>query len=79
MPQFVHLKLHSEYSLVDGMIRLESLLNECINRKIPAIAITDVCNMFAAIKFYKAALPTVYISPVVFSAYSFITFFQWSS
>ena len=30
-------------------------------------------------KFYKAALPTIYLSPVVFCAYSFITFFQWSS
>tara|TARA_B100001029_G_C14985961_1_gene408981 strand:+ start:176 stop:295 length:120 start_codon:yes stop_codon:yes gene_type:complete len=32
-----------------------------------------------AIKFYKAALPTIYLSPAVFCAYSFITFFQWSS
>ena len=32
-----------------------------------------------AVKFYKAALPTIYLSPAVVCAYSYITFFQWSS
>lgn len=55
---FVHLKVHSEYSLADSIIRLRPLLDNCHARKIPAVAITDLCNMFAAIKFYKAALST---------------------
>ena len=55
---FVHLKVHSEYSLADSIIRLRPLLDNCYARKIPAVAITDLCNMFAAIKFYKAALST---------------------
>ena len=55
-PRFVHLKTHSEYSLADSIIRLKPLLNKCHTRKIPAVAVTDICNMFAVIKFYKAAL-----------------------
>lgn len=56
IPGFSHLKVHSEYSLVDSIIRLESLMENCYNRNIPAVAITDLCNMFAVIKFYKIAL-----------------------
>ena len=55
-PAFVHLKVHSEYSLADSIIRLKSLFDKCCSRGIPAIAVTDLCNMFSAIKFYKAAL-----------------------
>ncbi len=54
--RFVHLKLHSEYSLMDSMIRIKPLLEECVQRQLPAVALTDMCNMFAAVKFYTAAL-----------------------
>ncbi len=54
--QFAHLRVHSEYSLVDSIIRLKPLLAECVKRNIPAIALTDMSNMFAAVKFYKLAL-----------------------
>ncbi|WP_116963172.1 DNA polymerase III subunit alpha [Fastidiosibacter lacustris] len=54
--RFVHLKVHSEYSLMDSIIRIKPMLSECVQRKLPAIALTDMCNLFAAVKFYKAAL-----------------------
>ena len=53
---YVHLKLHSEYSLVDSIIRISSLIDKCIECELPAVALTDLCNMFAAIKFYKISL-----------------------
>lgn len=54
--RYVHLKLHSEYSLMDSIIRIKPLLDECAKRELAAIALTDMCNMFAVVKFYKAAL-----------------------
>ncbi|WP_440993873.1 DNA polymerase III subunit alpha [Cysteiniphilum litorale] len=54
--RYVHLKLHSEYSLMDSIIRIKPLLEECVKRELAAVALTDMCNMFAAVKFYKAAL-----------------------
>ncbi|MFZ9035966.1 MAG: DNA polymerase III subunit alpha [Francisellaceae bacterium] len=53
---FAHLHLHSEYSLVDSIIRLKPLIAECRSKDIVAVALTDVCNLFAAVKFYRAAL-----------------------
>ena len=52
---FVHLRVHSEYSIIDSIIPLESLIESCVKHNMPAIAITDQSNLFAAIKFYKAA------------------------
>lgn len=57
-PAFIHLRLHSEYSLVDSVIRLEDLFEQLIERQEPAIALTDQSNLFAAVKFYKQALKT---------------------
>jgi DNA polymerase-3 subunit alpha len=54
--EFVHLRVHSEYSLVDGIIRHKKLLGELQNRQMPAIALTDECNMFGVIKQYKSFL-----------------------
>ena len=51
---FVHLRLHSEYSLVDGMVRVEELAARAAALGMPAIALTDQDNLFALIKFYKA-------------------------
>ena len=53
---FVHLRLHSEYSLVDGLIRIKSLVKQVAAAGMPAVAVTDMSNLFALIKFYKAAL-----------------------
>jgi len=52
--RFAHLHLHSEYSLVDSTIRIKALVEACVREGIPAVALTDECNMFALVKFYKA-------------------------
>ncbi|MFZ6688218.1 DNA polymerase III subunit alpha [Undibacterium sp. SXout11W] len=54
-PQFVHLRIHSEYSIVDGLVRIDDVIKAAVNDKQPAMAITDLANLFAMVKFYKAA------------------------
>jgi len=54
-PRFVHLHLHSEFSLTDSSIRLPELVARCAALGLPAVAVTDVSNLFALVKFYKAA------------------------
>jgi len=53
---FVHLHVHTQYSLLDGAIRLNDLFEAARNFKMPAVAITDHGNMFGAIDFYQKAL-----------------------
>ncbi|MDH3376045.1 MAG: DNA polymerase III subunit alpha, partial [Gammaproteobacteria bacterium] len=53
MNQFVHLHVHSGYSLSDGIARISDLVNAVRKRSMPAIALTDLCNMYAAVKFYR--------------------------
>ena len=55
MPEFVHLHLHSEYSLLDGACRIEELLDRAVALKMPAMAITEHGNMFSAIVFHDQA------------------------
>src|SRR6266581_187250 len=52
---FVHLHLHTEYSLLDGCCRLDRLMNKAHELRLPALAITDHGVLFGAIDFYKAA------------------------
>ena len=52
--EFVHLRLHSEYSLVDGLVRIKPLAAKVAVMGMPAVAITDFNNFFGLIKFYKA-------------------------
>jgi len=52
---FVHLHVHSEYSLLDGAARLEKLVQKAKDLRFPAIALTDHGNLFGAIDFYLAA------------------------
>lgn len=54
-PTFVHLCVHSEYSLVDGLVRIKPLVNAVAASGMPAVAVTDQSNLFALVKFYKAA------------------------
>ncbi len=54
-PTFVHLRLHSEYSVVDSLIRIKPLIKEVINLGMPAVALTDHVNLFGLIKFYNSA------------------------
>ncbi|GAC1030428.1 DNA polymerase III subunit alpha [Pseudomonas sp. No.21] len=53
---FVHLRLHSEYSLVDGLVRVKPLIKAVASAGMPAVAITDQSNMCSLVKFYKAAM-----------------------
>jgi DNA polymerase-3 subunit alpha len=53
---FVHLHVHTQYSLLDGAIRLDDLLKKAGEYGMPAIAMTDHGNMFGAISFYQLAL-----------------------
>lgn len=55
MSQFVHLHVHSEYSLLDAMCRTEELVKKCVEQKMPALALTDHGNLCGAIEFYKKA------------------------
>ena len=55
-PAFVHLHLHTEYSLVDGMVRVKPLVKAVAEAGMPAVAVTDQSNLFAMVKFYRAAL-----------------------
>src|SRR5690606_6714840 len=55
-PAFVHLRVHTEYSLVDGIVRIKPLIKAVAGQGMPAVAVTDVCNFFALVKFYKAAM-----------------------
>ena len=54
-PGFVHLHVHSEYSLTDSTIRIADLVTGCVRADMPAVALTDQNNLFALVKFYKAA------------------------
>lgn len=53
---FVHLSIHSEYSLCEGIVRIKPLLKAASAKGFKALALTDVMNLFAAVKFYKAAI-----------------------
>ncbi|MDO8705707.1 MAG: DNA polymerase III subunit alpha [Sulfuricaulis sp.] len=52
---FVHLRVHSEYSLADGIVRTDDLIETAARLEMPAVAVTDLANLFAVIKFYQAA------------------------
>ena len=55
MSSFVHLHVHSEYSLLDGVARIPELVDRARELGMPAVALTDHGNLFGAIEFYKAA------------------------
>jgi len=52
---FVHLRMHSEYSLVDGVVQIDALMDRVAAAGMPAVAITDHVNLFALVKFVTAA------------------------
>jgi DNA polymerase-3 subunit alpha len=54
--QFVHLHLHTDYSLVDGLVRIKPLVKTVAEQGMPAVAITDQHNLFAAVKLFNAAM-----------------------
>ncbi len=54
-PQFVHLRLHTEFSLIDSCIRIDAMIKAAKTQSMCAIAVTDFNNLFSLIKFYKSA------------------------
>ena len=55
MPEFVHLHLHTEFSLLDGACRIDELLDQAQQLKMPALAVTEHGNMFSSVVFHDAA------------------------
>ena len=53
---FVHLRLHTEYSLVDGLVRIKPLVKTLVGMNMAAVAVTDQNNMCSLVKFYKNAM-----------------------
>jgi DNA polymerase-3 subunit alpha len=54
-PQFIHLHLHSEYSIVDSVVRIDAAVDKAVSQEMPALALTDLGNVFGMVKFYQAA------------------------
>jgi DNA polymerase-3 subunit alpha len=54
-PPFIHLRLHSEYSVSDGIVRLDAAVARAASFGMPALALTDLANLFGLVKFYSAA------------------------
>ncbi|HEY4372732.1 MAG TPA: DNA polymerase III subunit alpha [Burkholderiales bacterium] len=53
-PAFVHLRLHSEYSVTDGLTRVDTVVAQAQKDNMGALALTDLSNLFGMVKFYKA-------------------------
>ncbi|SVC55564.1 uncharacterized protein METZ01_LOCUS308418, partial [marine metagenome] len=49
--EFVHLRLHTAYSLLEGAIKIADLVKQCQKMEMPAVAMTDTCNLFGALDF----------------------------
>ncbi|MEO6186487.1 MAG: DNA polymerase III subunit alpha [Steroidobacteraceae bacterium] len=64
LQNFVHLRVHTEYSLLDSVVRVPELMTATAAQGMPAVALTDECNLFAMVKFYRAALAAG-IKPIV--------------
>ncbi|OGA96906.1 MAG: DNA polymerase III subunit alpha [Betaproteobacteria bacterium RIFCSPLOWO2_12_FULL_66_14] len=57
-PKFVHLRLHSEYSIVDSVVRIDQAVERAALDAMPALALTDLANLFGMVKFFKSARAT---------------------
>ncbi len=55
-PEFIHLRFHSEYSIVDGMVRLDPAIAAALADGRPALGITDLMNVFGGLRFYSHAI-----------------------
>jgi len=64
MGGFVHLHNHTEYSLLDGLIRLEEMVKAASEYRMPALAITDHGNIFGAVEFYELAMKAK-VKPII--------------
>src|SRR3954465_15470415 len=67
-PRFVHLRMHSEYSVSDGIVRLDQAVSRAAADGMPALALTDLANLFGLVKFYGAAR-AVGVKPIIGAEY----------
>ena len=63
-PEFIHLRVHSEFSLVDGIVRIKPLINRLVGFNMPAVALTEQSNLFSLVKFYRAS-QSLGVKPIV--------------
>ena len=54
-PTFVHLRMHSEYSIVDGIVRIDDAVAKAASDSMPALSLTDLSNLCGMGKFYQEA------------------------
>ncbi|MDP8102011.1 DNA polymerase III subunit alpha [Phocoenobacter atlanticus] len=54
-PRFIHLRVHSDFSIIDGLAKVKPLIKTCVDNDMPAIALTDFCNFCGLVKFYGEA------------------------
>ena len=54
-PRFVHLRLHSEFSITDGVVRIDDAVSAAVKDEMGALALTDLSNLFGLVRFYTAA------------------------
>jgi DNA polymerase-3 subunit alpha len=55
-PRFTHLRVHTEFSIVDGLVRIKPLMKSLAEKGMNAVAVTDFCNFFAAVKVFTTAV-----------------------
>ena len=53
VPTFIHLRMHSEYSISDGIVRINDAVEKAVDDNMPALALTDLSNLFGMVKFYE--------------------------
>lgn len=63
-PSFIHLRVHSEYSLSDGLVQIPLLMETATAFGMPSVAMTDQSNLFSVVKFYQAAIKAG-IKPII--------------
>ncbi|MBP9722037.1 MAG: DNA polymerase III subunit alpha [Gammaproteobacteria bacterium] len=61
---FIHLRTHSEYSIKEGLSSIDALVEQAVEYKMPALALTDCSNLFATVKFYKKCLSSG-VKPII--------------
>ncbi len=61
---FIHLHVHTEYSMVDSTVRIPELVARCVKEEMPAVAFTDQNNLFGLVKFYRKAIAAG-VKPVI--------------
>jgi DNA polymerase-3 subunit alpha len=64
LPQFIHLRLHSEYAISDGITRIDDAIARAVADQQPALALTDLANLFGMVKFYTAGRSQV-VKPII--------------